>query len=84
MLRNAIKSPLYMLLLCLYVPYMCYYYICNGTLPVPGATGGQARVQDGVLTSYMDAAFVLLAHEESEDKSITSFTQVGLLQLQCD
>ena len=37
-----------------------------------GHPGDQARVQDGVLTSYMDAAFVLLPHERS-DKSITFF-----------
>ena len=30
------------------------------------APGGQARVQNGFLTSYMDAAFVLLAHKGSE------------------
>ena len=49
-------------------------------LPAPGAPGGggggggggQARVQDGVLTSCMDAAFVLLT-PEGLDKSITSF-----------
>ena len=66
---NVRLRSLYVLLLCLYVPYTCYYYICNGTLPAPGGGGGgggQTRVQDGVLTSYMDAAFVLLAHEGSE------------------
>ena len=37
-------------------------------------------------TSYMDAAFVLLAHEGLEIRTNRSllFTQVGLLQLQCD
>ena len=31
-----------------------------------GYPGGQARVQDGVLTSYMDAAFVFLTPEGSQ------------------
>ena len=79
---------LYMLLLCLYVPYTCCYYICNETLLAPGPPGGGgwASVQDGVLTSYMDAAFVLLTPEGSEiwtNRSLL-FTQVGLLQLQRD
>ena len=59
---------------------MCIY-ICNTFGP-----GGQARVQDGVLTNYMDAAFILLPHEGSEiwtNQSVL-FTQVGLLQLQRD
>ena len=41
-LGNAIKS--HVLLLCLYVPYTCYYYNCNGTLPAPGATRGTKHV----------------------------------------
>ena len=51
-----------------------------------GHPGAQARVQDGVLTSYMDAAFVLLTPEGLEiwtNRSLL-FTQVGLLQLQRD
>ena len=42
--------------------------------------------QDGILTSYMDAAFVLLTPEGLEiwtNRSLL-FTQVGLLQLQRD
>ena len=60
---NLRLRSLYVLLLCPYVPYTYYHYICNGP---GGHPGGQARVQDGVLTSYMDTAFVLLAHEGSE------------------
>ena len=47
---------------------------------------GQPCVQDSILTSYMDAAFVLLAHEGSEIWTNQSllFTQVGLLQIQSD
>ena len=63
---NLRLRSLYVLLLCLYVPYTCCYYSCDETLPAPGNLGhpgGQARVQDGVLTSYMDAAFVLLTPE---------------------
>ena len=30
----------YALLLCLYVPYTCCFYICNEMLPAPGATRG--------------------------------------------
>ena len=51
-----------------------------------GDPGGQARVQDGFLTSYMDAAVVLLTPEGSEiwtNRSLL-FIQVGLLQLQRD
>ena len=51
-----------------------------------GPPRGQARVQDGVQTSYMDAAFVLLVHKGSEIWTNQSplFTQIGLLQLQRD
>ena len=80
---NLRLRSLYVLLLCLYVPYTCCYYSCDETLPAPGAPGGQVRVQDGVLTSYMDAAFVLLTPEGLEiwtNRSLL-FTQVGLLQL---
>ena len=41
---NLRLRSLYVLLLCLYVPYTCYYYICNGTLPAPGATRGTKHV----------------------------------------
>ena len=69
-LRNAIKSPVTFL-----IPR--YYYVCTFCIRIvttavtkriwPRALpGGQARVQDGVLTSYMDAAFVLLTPEGSE------------------
>ena len=63
--------------------FIRYIYVCNA-FGHGGPLGGQARVQDGVLTSYMDAAFVLLAIEGSEiwiNRSLR-FTQVGLLQLQ--
>ena len=46
-----------------------------------GTPGGHARVQDGVLTSYMDAAFVVLTPEMWTNQSLL-FTQ--LLQLQRD
>ena len=62
---NLRLRSLYVLLLCLYVPYTRCYYVCTETFPAPGV-GGQARVQDGVLTSYMDAAFVLLTPEGLE------------------
>ena len=51
---------------------MYIYVSMSVTLSAPGAIrgggggGGQACVQDGILTSFMDAAFVLLAHEGSE------------------
>ena len=83
---NLRLRSLYVLLLCLYVPYTCCYYSCNETLPAPGSPRGEARVQDGVLTSYMDAAFVLLTPEGLEiwtNRSLL-FTQVGLLQLRRD
>ena len=54
---------LYVLLLCLYVPYTCCYYGCNETLPAPGHPGGQARVLDGVL---MKCRLVLLTPEGLE------------------
>ena len=37
---NLRLHSLYVLLLCLYVLSVCYYYICNGTLPAPGTTRG--------------------------------------------
>ena len=71
----------------------CKYYVCTFRIRVVTTAvtkrfrpRGQARVQDGVLTSYMDAAFVLLTPEGLEiwtNRSLL-FTQVGLLQLQCD
>ena len=66
--------------------FFCDFKSITVTLSTPGATRGTARVQDGVLTCYMDAAFVLLAHKGSElwtNQSIL-FTQIGLLQLQHD
>ena len=38
---NLRLCSLYVLLLCLYTPYTCYYYICNGMLLAPGATRGR-------------------------------------------
>ena len=45
--------------------------------------GATARVQDRNLTSYMDAAFVLLVHVglETWTSQLLYFTQVGLIQL---
>ena len=37
---NLRLHSLYVLLLCLYVPYTCCYYSCNETLPAPGAPRG--------------------------------------------
>ena len=37
---NFRLRSLYVLLLCLYVPYTCCYYSCNETLPAPGAPRG--------------------------------------------
>ena len=67
---------------------MCIYiYVCV-TLrnAISGPPGGQARVQDGVPSSYTDTDFALLAHEGSEIWTSRSlrFTKVGLLQLQHD
>ena len=78
-LRNAIKSPV-------------TFRIRVVTTAVTkrfrprGHPGEQAGVQDGVLTSYMDAAFVLLTPEGIATWTNRSllFTQVGLLQLQRD
>ena len=72
--------------------YVCMFRICIFTTSVTerfrprGPPGGRGRVQDGVLSSYMDAALVLLAHEGSEfwTNRLLLFTQVGLLQLQRD
>ena len=98
----GLKSQLVYIYMCatsvtLYVPYTCYYYVCTFRTRVVttavakrfrprGPPGEQARVQDGVLTSYMDVAFVLLTPEGAEiwtNRSLL-FTQVGLLQLQRD
>ena len=37
---NLRLRSLYVLLLCLYVPYTCCYYSCNETLPAPGLSRG--------------------------------------------
>ena len=37
---NLRLRSLYVLSLCLYVPYTCCYYSCNETLPAPGAPRG--------------------------------------------
>ena len=37
---NLRLRSLYVLLLCLYVPYTCCYYSCDETLPAPGAPRG--------------------------------------------
>ena len=37
---NLLLRSLYVLLLCLYVPYTCCYYSRNKTLPAPGAPRG--------------------------------------------
>ena len=62
-----------------------YIYVCNAFGP-GGHPGGQARVQDGVPSTYTDTDFALLAHEGSETWTSQSlrFTKVGLLQLQHD
>ena len=63
-LRKAIKSPVTFLIRVITMSVRSVYVLLlqrNETHP-----GGQARVQDGVLTSYMDAAFVLLTPEGLE------------------
>ena len=56
-----------------------YTYVSRFRNAISGAPGGQARVQDGVPTSYTDTDFVLLVRRIRDlDKSITSFYQ-GLL-----
>ena len=77
-LRNAIKSrlcTLYVLVLCLNVPYTCCYYSCNKTLPVPGAPRGASECSrwrpdelHGCRLCTSDARRI-----RDLDKSITSF-----------
>ena len=65
-----------MFLICVITVSVCsvYDYSCNEMLPAPGAPRGAARVQDGVLTSYMDAAFVLLTPEGLERVCVASIS----------
>ena len=74
-LRNAIES---------WVTFRILYYMSRSVmLSAPGATQGASMCLRWRRTSYMDAAFVLLAHEGSEIRTNRSllFTQVALLQL---
>ena len=51
-----------------------YMYVSRLGMQFRGPPGGQARVQDGVPTSYTDTDFALLAQRIGDlDKSITSF-----------
>ena len=64
---------------------MRYIYISMSvTRSAPGATRGASTCSRWRPTSYMDAAFVFLAHEGAEIWTNWSllFTQAGLLQLQ--
>ena len=78
-LRNTIKSPVTFLIRVITMSVRSVYVLLLYTAATkrirprghPGGGGGgwgvQARVQDGVLTSYMDAAFALLTPEGSEN-----------------
>ena len=66
--------------------YISIYISMSVTLSAPGATRGASTCSRWRPTSYMDAAFVLLAYEGLVIRTNRSlpFTQVGLLQLQRD
>ena len=85
-LRNAIKSPVTFLIRVITMSVRVVTTAETKHFRPRGHPGGQARVQDGVLTSYMDAAFVLLTPEGIVTWTNRSllFTKVGLLQLQRD
>ena len=62
---------MYVLLLCLYVPYTCCYYSCNVTLPAPGRSACSRWRPDelhGCRLCTSDARRI-----RDLDKSITSF-----------
>ena len=68
---NLRLRSLYVLLLCLYVPYTCRYYSCNETHPAPGAsTCSRWRPDElhGCCLYTSDARRI-----RDLDKSITSF-----------
>ena len=72
---NLRLRSLYVLLLCLYIPYMCCYYSCNETLPAPGAPRGASTCSrwhpdelHGCRLCTSDARRI-----RDLDKSITSF-----------
>ena len=72
---NLRLRSLYVLLLCLYVPYTSCYYSCNETLPAPGAPRGASACSrwrpdelHGCCLCTSDAR-----RNSDLDKSITSF-----------
>ena len=68
---NLRLRSLYVLLLCLYVPYTCCYYSCNVTLPAPGGSAYSRWRPDelhGCRLCTSDARRI-----RDLDKSITSF-----------
>ena len=74
-LGMQLNRSLYVLLLCMYVPYTCCYYSCNETLPAPGASRGASTCSrwrpdelHGCRLCTSDARRI-----RDLDKSITSF-----------
>ena len=65
-LRNAIKYPVTFLIRVITMSVRSVYVLLLQLQRNASGPGGASTFQDGVLTSYMDAAFVLLTLEGSE------------------